>query len=29
MVREGFAYSALPLGLIGLFFLLIFLALHH
>lgn len=29
MVREGFAYSALPLGLIGVFLLLAYLVLHH
>jgi predicted RNase H-like nuclease (RuvC/YqgF family) len=29
MVREGFAYSALPLGLISVFLLLAYLVLHH
>ncbi|MCE0484337.1 MAG: hypothetical protein LV479_08885 [Methylacidiphilales bacterium] len=29
MVREGFAYSALPLGLISIFLLLAYLVLHH
>jgi predicted RNase H-like nuclease (RuvC/YqgF family) len=29
MAREGFAYSALPMGLTGVFLLLIYLALHH
>ncbi len=29
MIREGFYYSALPLGLIGFFLLLAYFALHH
>jgi hypothetical protein len=29
MVREGFAYSALPLGLISVFLILVYLLLHH